>query len=44
MWVYDHGFRYFRMGYAAAMAFSLAAMILVVTLLQFRFFGRRVEY
>jgi multiple sugar transport system permease protein len=44
MWVYDQGFRYFRMGYAAALAFTLAAMIFVVTLIQFRFFGRRVEY
>jgi multiple sugar transport system permease protein len=44
MWLYDQGFRYFRMGYAASMAFTLAAMILAVTLVQFRFLGRRVEY
>jgi multiple sugar transport system permease protein len=44
MWLYDQGFRYFRMGYAASMAFTLAAMILVATLVQFRLFGRRVEY
>ncbi|HEX2036479.1 MAG TPA: sugar ABC transporter permease [Chloroflexota bacterium] len=43
-YLYDNGFRYFRMGYAAAMAFSLAAIILVVTLAQFRLLGRRVEY
>lgn len=44
MYLYDQGFRYFRMGYAASMAFALAAVILVVTLIQFRVLGRRVEY
>lgn len=44
MYLYDQGFRYFRMGYAAAMAFVLAAVILVVTLIQFRLLGRRIEY
>ncbi len=44
MYLYDQGFRYFRMGYAAAMAFSLALIILIVTLVQFRLLGRRVEY
>ncbi|MGH2369585.1 MAG: carbohydrate ABC transporter permease [Chloroflexota bacterium] len=44
MYIYDNGFRYFRMGYAAAMAFVLAAIIMVVTIVQFRLLGRRVEY
>lgn len=44
MYLYDQGFRYFRMGYAASMAFVLAAVIFVITLIQFRLLGRRVEY
>jgi multiple sugar transport system permease protein len=43
-YLYDNGFRYFRMGYASAMAFVLAMMILVVTVIQFRLLGRRVEF
>lgn len=43
MWIYNDGFRYYRMGYAAAMAFALAAGILIVTLIQMRLFGRRIE-
>ena len=43
-YIYDHGFRYFRMGYAAAMSFALAAVILVVTLVQFKLLNRQVEY
>lgn len=44
MYLYDQGFRYFRMGYAASMAFVLAAVIFVVTMAQFRLLGRRVEH
>lgn len=44
MYLYDNGWRFFRMGYAAAMAFSLAAVILTVTLINFRLLGKRVEY
>ncbi len=44
MYLYDVGWRFFRMGYASALAFSLAAIILVVTLINFRFLGGRVEY
>jgi multiple sugar transport system permease protein len=43
-YLYDNGFRYFRMGYAAAMAVVLAAIIMIVTVVQFRLLGRRVEY
>ena len=44
MYLFDQGFRYFRMGYAASMAFVLAAVIFVVTMAQFRLLGRRVEH
>jgi multiple sugar transport system permease protein len=44
MYIYDNGFRYFRMGYASAMAFVLAAIVMLVTLAQFRLLGRRTEY
>jgi multiple sugar transport system permease protein len=43
MYIYDNGFRYFRMGYAAAMAFALAAVVMAVTLVQFRLLGRQPE-
>jgi multiple sugar transport system permease protein len=44
MYLYDNGFRYFRMGYAAAMAFTLAAIIFIGTLIQFKLLSRRIEY
>lgn len=44
LYLYDTGWRFFRMGYASAMAFSLAAIIFAITLVNFRLFGRRVEY
>lgn len=44
MYLYDVGWRFFRMGYASSLAFGLAAIILVVTLINFRFLGGRVEY
>ena len=44
MYLYDVGWRFFRMGYASSLAFGLAAIILIVTLINFRFLGGRVEY
>ena len=44
MYLYDVGWRFFRMGYASALAFSLAVIILIVTLVNFRFLGGRIEY
>lgn len=35
-YIYENGFRYWRMGYASAMAYALLAIILVFTILQFR--------
>ncbi len=44
MYLYDNGFRYYRMGYAAAMAFVLAGLIMIMTMIQFRFLNKQVEY
>ena len=35
--IFENGFRFFNMGYAAAEAMYLFLIILVLTLLQFRF-------
>lgn len=43
MYLYQTAWRYFRMGYGTAMAVSLAVVIVVFTLIQFRFFGGRAD-
>jgi multiple sugar transport system permease protein len=43
-YLYDNGFRYYRMGYASAMAFVLAALIMIGTVAQFRTLNKPVEY
>jgi multiple sugar transport system permease protein len=43
-YIYDEGFRNFRMGYAITVAWVLLAMILVFTLIQFRLQRRWVHY
>lgn len=43
-YVYDEGFRNFRMGYAITMAWALLVIILIFTLLQFRLQRRWVHY
>lgn len=42
--IYRNAFQFFKMGYASAMAWVLFAIIFVVTLLQFRFQRRWVNY
>ena len=42
--IYQNAFQFFKMGYAAAMAWVLFAIIFVVTLVQFRLQGRWVNY
>ena len=42
--IYSTAFRYNRLGYGAALAFVLFALILVVTLVQLRLTQREVEY
>lgn len=41
MYIYNNAFKYFDVGYAAAMAFFLSLMILVVSLINFRLNNRR---
>jgi multiple sugar transport system permease protein len=43
-YIYTTAFKDYNMGYASALAFALFAMMLVFTLLQFRFLRREVEY
>ena len=43
-YLYEIAWRAFRMGYGAAVAVTLAIIMAVVTAIQFRFIGRRVEY
>jgi ABC-type sugar transport system permease subunit len=42
--LYNQGFRFFNMGYAAAMAWVLCLILAVLILEQFRVLGRRVQY
>lgn len=42
--MYDTGFRYFEMGKASALAFILFSMILIITILQVRYFRESFEY
>lgn len=42
--IYRYGFQFFQMGYAAAMAWVLFAMIFIVTLVQFRMQRNWVHY
>lgn len=37
LFIYENGFRYFKMGYAAASSYILFAFIFIVTLLQIKF-------
>jgi multiple sugar transport system permease protein len=43
-YLYEIAWRAFRMGYGSAVAVSIAVIIILFTLLQFRLIGRRVEY
>ncbi len=42
--LYQQGFQYFRMGYAAAQAYALFAIIFMITMLQRRVLAGRVHY
>jgi multiple sugar transport system permease protein len=42
--VYETAFKNFDMGYAAAMAFAMFAMMFIFTLFQMRFLRRDIEY
>ena len=43
-YLYLNGFRFLRFGMAAALAEILFALLLVLTLVQWRFLGRHVQY
>lgn len=42
--IYRYGFQFFQMGYAAAMAWVLFALIFIVTVVQFRYQRNWVHY
>jgi multiple sugar transport system permease protein len=42
-YLWQQGFRFFRMGYASAMAYVLFLLLFVVSLVQFRWYLKRVE-
>jgi multiple sugar transport system permease protein len=42
--LYQQGFQYFRMGYAAAQAYALFAIIFLITMLQRRVLASRIHY
>lgn len=44
LYLYQQAFQFFRMGYASAVAYVLSALIVIVTLVQFRVLGRRTEF
>jgi multiple sugar transport system permease protein len=44
LYLYQNGFQYFRMGYAAALAWVLFVIILGLSLLTFRYIGSQVYY
>lgn len=43
-YIYNHGFEWFKMGYASAMAWILFVIIFILTLLQFRLQRKWVHY
>ncbi len=42
--IYKNAWEYLRMGYASAMSWVLFAIVMLITLIQFRYLGKRVEY
>lgn len=40
-YIYENGFKYFKMGYSAAMSYILFLIILVISVLQYVFLGKR---
>jgi multiple sugar transport system permease protein len=42
-YLWQQGFRFFRMGYASAMAYTLFALLFVVSFVQFRWYLKQVE-
>jgi multiple sugar transport system permease protein len=42
-WIYQNAFRFFRFGYASALAYAMFALLFGVSYLQYRWYRRRVE-
>jgi multiple sugar transport system permease protein len=42
--IFNNAFKYFEFGKAAAQSLLLAGLIAIVALIQFKFFGKEVEY
>jgi ABC-type sugar transport system permease subunit len=43
-YIFQQGFQFFHMGYAAALSVILFIVILIVTLIQLTYLGRRTTY
>jgi len=43
-YLYQHGFQFFNLGYASAVACVLFVVLLSLTLIQFKVLGPRVHY
>ncbi|HBK69539.1 MAG TPA: sugar ABC transporter permease, partial [Firmicutes bacterium] len=44
LFIYENGFRYFKMGYSAASSYILFAFIFIVTLIQIKFRDQEISY
>ncbi len=44
MAIYRAGFQTFQFGYASAIAVVMFAMLMAISIAQFKFFGREVQY
>lgn len=44
LYMYRHGFKFFNLGYASAIAYVLFAIIFIATLLQMKFKDREIQY
>jgi len=44
MYLYETAWKFFRFGYASAMAVALAAIMIIITIIQFRLLRNRTEY
>jgi multiple sugar transport system permease protein len=43
-YIYESAFRFYRMGLACSMAFVLFGIVLFLTILQIKYFGRGIEF
>ncbi len=44
LYLYDNAFRFFRMGYASAMAWMLFIVVVILTVIIFKSSARRIYY